>query len=286
MSTQKPTPAGGKTPRVHHPGPAGAGGTPGGTPTVQGGPQDEPYTPADYNNPAINDFRDGQLPATVIYDGEQPKPAPKTPQPLPYPPIPAEQAARNATDRVYAGLTSKLDDFWPGVKAEAQLRFLMDGLEPGAVKIDLPFNSTQICDGGLAVIKTIQSVGKKADVMQVDPLSLGRNIAVVLRIRNALEYVAWIHQVLLANESVWLSQVAETVDQGLKVGASVIAADGDMSIMLKPALAIRKVPADTALATKAANARLVDETLAKEQAKQKLAGTPPAASTASDTTKK
>ncbi len=272
MSMPQNPPPGGTTPKVHH---SGAAVT---SLPADGNPLADTFIPSDYNNPAINDFMTGHLPLHIIYDGDQPRAAPLEPPPQPTPPITAEQAAKRAGDQVAAGLTTQPETFWSGINGAVRLRFLMDGVETKAVKIDLPFNSTQICDGGLAMIKTIQSAGKKAEFLQVDPLAVGKDIALILRIRGALEQVDWIKEVLLANESVVLGRVADAVDQGLRVGASVIAADGDMSVMLRQATAIRKVPSAIAQATRTANARQRED-VRKQEAARLVASTTPATPT-------
>ena len=241
MSTQKPPGGVPPKPRVHHPGGTGGAGTPAG----QVGATAEGYTSVDYNNPAINDFLAKPPPSTIYYVGERPMPGSPEPTPQPIPPVPYEQVVQAIIAKVLLGLTTQPALFWPSMKALAQIRFVTDGIDPSAVQINLPYNSTQICDGGLSMIKAIQALGSKTDFLKVDPLDLGNSLAHVLNIRTGQEFVGWIGEVLACNESVYLNKISETINDALKLGGSLIAVDGDIDRLLEPAQAIRKQPAPT-----------------------------------------
>ena len=260
-----PAPAPGHTPRVHHQPQPGLGGTP-----VQGNNPGEPVSLEDYNTAAISNNMLRHLPDTVVYEGDQPEEPPTATPPKPNPPIPSDPAARDAGDGVYTGLTTKTGTFWTAVRKASRLGYLLDGFNSRAVRVALAFNSTQISDGAVAVIKAVES-DPKAACMEVDPEALGKDVALLLRVHRAQEQIDSIKQVLDANESVVLSRIFNTVDGGLKLGASVIAGDGNLSFVLGPALAIRKDPANLALATKASNARADKATRADEQTKMQAA---------------
>jgi hypothetical protein len=103
--------------------------------------------------------------------------------------------------------------------------------------------------------------------MEVDMNTLGQDMALALRIRRAREVVEPLFNILVSNETVVLTRIADAVDKALTLGESVIAADGSLSWVLKPALDIRKAPAATGVATKAENARKEEAIRADEQSK-------------------
>ena len=258
-------PAGGKPPRVHHVPPSGGNPTP-----VQSPVPDDTFNPGDYQNPFISDFLKMKLPLNITMDGNQPIAASPEPPIVNRPPIPSDQAARKVGDDIYAGLTVNTDTYWECIGEAARFGFLLDGFVLREVRRRQPFNSTQICDGGLAVIRAIQSTSR-ASCMEVDPVALGEDIAKVLRARRAKEVIGGIYNILDANESAALARVSDTVAAGLAVGASVIASDGNLTQLLQPALAIRSAPAAAAQTTRTANLRTDQAIRADEQAKAKAA---------------
>ena len=118
------------------------------------------------------------------------------------------------------------------------------------------------------MLKAVQQ-DPRAEVMQVPMADLGRDLALLLRIGVAKEHVGAITEVLDANETVVLQRISRTVNAGLKLGASVIAADGKLTYILGPALAVRGEPSSAAVASRADNARTDQATRADEQAKIK-----------------
>jgi hypothetical protein len=66
---------------------------------------------------------------------------------------------------------------------------------------------------------------RKAAVMEVDMNTLGQDMALALRIRRAREVVEPLFNILVANETVVLTRIADAVDKALTLGESVIAAD-------------------------------------------------------------
>ncbi len=85
-----------------------------------------------------------------------------------------------------------------------------------------------------------------------------------------------VYQILDANESIVLNQVATIIDDGLARGLSVVKANGALLRVLAPALDIRGKPAQDGLVTRSENQRRSDEVRAEEQAKQEEAAAPAA----------
>ena len=160
----------------------------------------------------------------------------------------------------------------------ARFGFLLDGLDSRVVDPGQPFNAAAVPDGGVAVLKAYQR-DTKAKVMEVPIVELGQDIALYLRIHRAREEVTSVGNVLLANENAVLKRISDRVQEGLRIGGSVIDSDGKLSRLLGPARAIRSKPASTAQATKAEKARNEQAVRADEQAKAKAAAEPAKAAT-------
>ena len=137
----------------------------------------------------------------------------------------------------------------------------------------LSFNSAQIADGGVAVLKAI-SKDTKAKVMEVPEQELGQDLALLMRVRRAREEIDSSAAVLEANETVVLKRIYDKVQNGLHVGESVILADGKLNRLLGPAWAIHGAPAAAALAKRAENARTQAAIRADEQKKAADAAAP------------
>jgi hypothetical protein len=275
MSSSKTTPDTEATPRVHHE------TTPGQTTPGLGADDGQAINPLDYNNPLINDYLAGHLPAGIVMNNGMPEaapaPAPKVP---PDPVLTPEQAARQAVEACYTGLTGKPETFWPSVATLIRLGFLQDGINLREVRVKKPFNSGQVLDGGMAVVQTIQN-DPKAKCMEVDVNALATDMAQSLRIQRALETLKPAYLVADANDTVVLDRIATRVDKGLAVAASVIEADGNLARLLEDALAIKGGPAAAAVQSRAENARTAEKAVAKATPTTPVvpAGGPPGAST-------
>jgi hypothetical protein len=169
------------------------------------------------------------------------------------------------TDALFEALTRKPETFWPRLECVVQLGFLMDDIDPRAVQAGLPFNAEQVQDGGVSVIKAVQT-DRKASCMEVDAAKLGDRLAASIVIQRAKSVLEPAFRAVDANETVVLGEIAEIVSEGLTVGDSVISADGNLSWMLGPARAIRKEPAAAAVTSRFQNARNAEAVRAESQA--------------------
>ncbi len=120
---------------------------------------------------------------------------------------------------------------------------LQKDINKEAVRVALPFNSPLVRAGGYAMLRGSVAV-KEGGAMKVNREHLGVKLAYLERIRQLKAEWKPVMEILDANETIVLSDIAAIVDDGLTVGWSTIQHNGALLRILEPALAIRGNPSD------------------------------------------
>lgn len=214
----------------------------------------------------VADYLNGRLPGGIVKINGRPEAAPKD-QPVPLTVLTPEQEVTQLLPRISDGFLKTPETLPGAIEEELYLWLLMNGIDPTALRVNLPFNSAQVRLGGFALLGVCVR-SQEAGPLKVNIPVLGQDLALCMRIRAIRAVVSRVDSILDANETQVLDRIAGYVDEALKNGLSTIKNNGELLRGLEAALAIRGKPVATGLESRGQNARTEAAIRADEQAKQ------------------